>query len=86
MACTALVGTNLLKLHNSTGLEYGKKYLIIFGDYFTKWVEAYLVADWTKEIIVSLLLEEFVCCCGMPVLFHSDNGTNFFKQALPRNM
>ena len=38
----------------------GNKYIVVFADYFTKWVETYTTADQTTETIVQLLVDNIV--------------------------
>ena len=54
----------------------GNKYAVVFMDYFTKWVEAYAVADQQTETIAKLLVENIVCRHGVPQKLLSDRGSN----------
>ena len=57
--------------------ERGNKYILVIGDYFSKWVEAYPVPDEKAETVAQKLVTEFVCRLGVPVELHSDQGRNF---------
>lgn len=55
----------------------GNKYILIVGDYFTKWVEAYPLKDQQAETVAEVLVKEFITRFGVPLLIHSDQGRNF---------
>ena len=57
--------------------EDGNLYVLVIGDYFTKWVEAYAIPDQTAETVATKIFEEFVCRFGVPLELHSDQGRNF---------
>ena len=44
----------------------GNKYVVVFMDYFTKWVEAYAVPDQQTPTVARLLVENIVCRHGVP--------------------
>ena len=54
--------------------SHGNKYIIVFIDAFTRFVELYAVPDTTAEICASKLLEH-VGRYGVPVTIQSDQGT-----------
>ena len=60
--------------------ETGNKYILIVADYFTKWVEAYPMPNQEATTVAELLVREFVCRFGVPLLIHSDQGRNFESQ------
>ncbi|GBO25602.1 hypothetical protein AVEN_245967-1 [Araneus ventricosus] len=55
----------------------GNRYVLVLMDYFTKWPEEIPIPD--QE--VSTMAEELVRACisryGVPMILHSDQGTNF---------
>ena len=55
----------------------GNRYILVIGEYFTKWVEAYAIPDQETETISRCLVDEFVCRFGVPHQLHSDQGRNF---------
>ena len=57
--------------------ENGNKYILIVADYFTKWVEAYPMPNQEATTVAELLVREFICRFGVPLLIHSDQGRNF---------
>ena len=54
--------------------ERGNRYVIVFIDYLTKWVEAYTKEDQTSEAIARLLVDNVVCRHGVPGELLSDRG------------
>lgn len=55
----------------------GNEYIIIVGDYFSKWKEAYAVPNHTAMTVADKLLTEFICCYGTPRQIHTDQGREF---------
>jgi hypothetical protein len=60
----------------------GNKYVVCFVDYFTKWVEAFPVADQRADTIAKLLVEHVVCRHGVPEQLLSDRGANFLSDLI----
>ena len=50
---------------------------IAVWDYFTKWVEAYLLENQQAETVAEVIVKEFVSRFGVPFQLHSDQGRNF---------
>ena len=57
--------------------ESGNVYVLVVGDYYTKWMETYAIPDQTAETVATKLFDEFVCRFGVPLELHSDQGRNF---------
>ncbi|XP_041457543.1 stress response protein NST1-like [Lytechinus variegatus] len=57
--------------------DSGNKYVLVVGDYFTKWIESYPLPDQEAETVARVLVEEFICRYGIPKELHSDQGRNF---------
>jgi hypothetical protein len=55
----------------------GNRYVLVIGEYFTKWVEAFALPNQEAETIARCFVEQFVCRFGMPHDLHSDQGRNF---------
>ena len=58
------------------------KYLIVAIEYFTKWIEAELVAQITAHKVQHFVWKNIVCRFGVPRRLVSDNGTQFASQQL----
>ena len=57
--------------------DRGNKYILIIGDYFSKWTEAYAIPNQEATTVARVLFEEFVARFGIPRQIHSDQGRNF---------
>ena len=62
------------------------KYILVIGDYFTRWMEAYSLPSQHAEVVAEKLVHEFISRLGTPLEIHSDQGRNFesslFKEVL----
>lgn len=52
-------------------------YILVIGDYFSKWTEAFPLPNQEALSIARVLVEEWVCQYGVPRSVHSDQGKNF---------
>ncbi|XP_054537534.1 uncharacterized protein LOC129143603 [Pan troglodytes] len=59
----------------------GYKYLLVFVDTFSGWVEAYPTRQETAHIVAKKILEEIFPRFGLPKVIGSDNGPAFVSQA-----
>ena len=57
--------------------DRGNKYILVVGDYFSKWTEAYAIPNQEATTVARVLVEEFVARFGIPRQIHSDQGRNF---------
>ncbi|PIK58186.1 hypothetical protein BSL78_04910 [Apostichopus japonicus] len=55
----------------------GNRYVVVIADYFTKWTEAFAIADMEAETVARVLVEEFICRFGVPEELHTDQGRQF---------
>ena len=55
----------------------GSKYILVVGEYFTKWTEAYPIPDSEATTVAKILVNEFICRFGVPEQLHTDQGRNF---------
>ena len=55
----------------------GNRYILVIGDYFTKWKEAFAMKDMEATTIARLLVNEVICRFGVPDSIHTDQGRNF---------
>ena len=73
------VAVDVLQLPLTTS---GNKYVIVFMDYLTKWVEAFPTSDQQATTIANLLIEHIICRHGVPEELLSDRGTNFLSDII----
>lgn len=59
--------------------ENGNRYVVVFLDYLTKWVEAFAIPDQSATTIARILVEEIFCRHGAPEHLLSDRGANFLS-------
>ena len=55
----------------------GHKYILVVGDYFSKWLELIPLSNMTAECVASRLVEIVVSRFGVPHVLHTDQGANF---------
>ena len=55
----------------------GNKYILILGDYFTKWIEANRLENQKAETVAEVIVTQFISRFGVPLQIHSDQGRNF---------
>jgi hypothetical protein len=53
------------------------RYILVIGDHFTRWMEAYPLPNQQAETIAVKLVHEFIARYGTPLEIHSDQGKNF---------
>ena len=58
----------------------GKKYVLVLGDHFTKWMEAYPIPNMEATTVAQKFVYEFVSRFGVPLQIHTDQGTQFQSQ------
>ncbi len=73
------VGVDVLQLPLTV---HGNKYVLVFMDYFTKWVEAFPMSDQKTITIATLFVEHIICRHGIPEQLISDRGTNFLSELI----
>ena len=62
--------------------ESENKYILVVSDYFSKWVEAYGIANQEASTIAQTLVDEFFCRFSPPRQLHSDQGRQFESQVI----
>ena len=55
----------------------GNSYILVIGDYFTKWTQAHALPDHTAQTEAKVVVEEWICKMGSPYIIHSDQGADF---------
>ena len=56
--------------------DKGNAYILVIGDYFTKWVDVYPMKD-MEAASVAVCLHDFICRYGAPDFLHTDQGKSF---------
>jgi hypothetical protein len=60
-----------------TTTDRDNSYLLVIGDYFTKYAVAVPLPDMTAETVAQAFIDSWVCYFGVPLELHMDQGTNF---------
>ena len=60
----------------------GNNYILVVGDCFTRWVEAYAVHNQETMIVANKLTNEFFFCFSPAKQLHSDQGQQFESQVI----
>lgn len=60
--------------------EFGYKYLLVFIDTFSGWMEAFPTKHETANTIAKKLIEKILPRYGFPVMLGSDSGPAFISQ------
>ena len=53
------------------------RYILVIGDYFTKWMEAFPMANMEAVTVARIFVNEFVLHYGASDFLHTDQGRNF---------
>ena len=57
--------------------QAGNKYILVIGDYFTKWREAFPMVNMEALTVAQIFVNQFECHFGSPQYLHTDQGQNF---------
>jgi hypothetical protein len=57
--------------------DSGNKYVLVVGDHFTKWMEAYPLPNIEAKTIAEKFTYEFISRYGVPLEIHTDQGSQF---------
>ena len=58
-------------------IHQNNKFILVIGDYFTKWTEAYPIPNMEASTVARVFVNEFVARLGAPEILHTDQGRNF---------
>ena len=57
--------------------QNGNEYIIVLGDYYSKWVDAWAVPDHTAQTVADKIITGFFTKFGCPAQIHTDQGREF---------
>ena len=60
----------------------GNSYILVAGDYFTRWMEAYAIPNQEATTVAQKLVDELFCRFSPPERLHSDQGRQFEGQVM----
>ena len=58
-------------------------YILVVGDYFTKWMEAYTLPDQEATTVAKKLVDEFFCRFSVPENFLQTRASSFNPNSSP---
>jgi hypothetical protein len=58
------------------------RYVLVFTDYLTKWVEAFALPNYKATTVAEIFVKELVCRHGAPSRLLSDRGSNFMSEVV----
>jgi hypothetical protein len=73
------VAVDILEL---TRTNSGNKYVVVFTDYLTKWVEAFPIKNMTAETIAKIFINEIITRHSAPSELLIDQGANFMSKLI----
>ena len=56
-----------------------RKQVLVFMDYFSKWVELFALPEHTASTVATCLFENVFSRFGLPIQLHSDQGSEFMS-------
>ena len=71
-----IMGMDIMEIKGSQ-TKSGNNAIVVFTDYFTKWVEAYAIPNQQATTIAQKLIQGVLCRHGAPERIISDRGPNF---------
>ena len=60
----------------------GNRYVLVIADYFTKWIEAFPMANQEAGTVANLLVDKVFSRFSMPEQLHSDQGSQFESEVI----
>jgi len=56
------------------------QYILVIGDHFSRWMEAYPLPNQMAEKVADKLVNEFIARFGVPLEVHTDQGSKIFSK------
>ena len=66
--------------------EDGNSYVLVAGDYFTRWIDVYALPNQDATTVAQKLVDELFCRFSPPEQLHSDQGRQFESTFDERNL
>ncbi|KII65512.1 Transposon Ty3-I Gag-Pol polyprotein [Thelohanellus kitauei] len=60
--------------------KHGNKYIIVISDYFSRFIEAYPLANIDAKTVAKVFVDQFIFRYGIPKYLHTDQGACFESQ------
>ena len=60
----------------------GNRYVLVMVDCFSRWTEACPLSDKTALSVADAFFQHIVCCFGMPMVIHSEQGREFENKVM----
>ena len=60
----------------------GNSYILVVGDYFTKWMEVYPISNQEANTVANKLVNEFKCRFSVPKKLHADQGAQYESKVI----
>ena len=64
--------------------DNGNQYIMVVGDYFSKWQESYALQEHTALAVADKRVTEFICRFGTPSRIRTDQGREFKSHLFTR--
>ena len=62
--------------------ESGNSYILVVGDYFTRWMEAYPIPNQEAKTVARIVTDEFFFRFSIPEQLHTDQGRQFESELI----
>ena len=62
--------------------EAGNSYILVVGDYFTRWIEAYPIPNQEAVTVAVVLVDQWFCRFSVPEQLHSVQGRQFESELM----
>lgn len=64
--------------------EHGNQFVVVFIDYFTRYVEAYATQNIQTSTIANIFTTKIICRHGCPSILHSDRGSDLTSHLMKK--
>ena len=64
--------------------DRGNQYILVIGDYFTKYIEAFPMPNMEAETVADIVVTQFILRYGCPRIILSDQGSQFMSKVFKK--